>query len=138
MREADLGRDKVLSARLRARLKIPSGSFSRDTHPMALCANVRTGLDGKCVSGCVREKTTSALELGQVVLQGTEATGHKCCCYSCFVWSFSFIRVAFLLSQDRIRHQGLEPGSPCSLLSPKENNLLVPFSKSLTRGLSHP
>lgn len=80
-------------------------------------------------------KTTCALELGQVVLQGSEAAGHKCCCYSCFLWSFSFIRVAFLLSQEKIRQQRLEPGSHYSLVSPHREWFIS--AKSLTRGLNH-
>lgn len=73
-----------------------------------------------------------------MVLQGTEAPGHKCCCYSCFLWSFSSLRVAFLLSQGEIRHRRLEPGSHCSLVSPKERIYRCPFPNPKQEVLSAP
>lgn len=75
MKEADLERDNVLSARLPCTTKDPGRLFHEGRWSHGARPIVRRGPDGRCVSGCVREKQHVHLNLAEWCFRGPRLPG---------------------------------------------------------------
>lgn len=77
----------------------------------------RTG--SACLGACIKKQHVH-LNLAKWCFRGMRLPGTSAVIH---VFCGLFLRVAFLLSQGKIRHRTLEPGSHCSLVSPPEERI---------------